>query len=66
MAKYPTGEGCKLQDRVEDITSSVVGNYGQHCFLILNILTIAGDRYISSHENRLALAGENRYKMNRN
>ena len=24
------------------------------------------ERYISSHENRLALAGENRYKMNRN
>jgi hypothetical protein len=31
-------------------------------------LTIPEDfeRYISSHENRLALAGENRYKMNRN
>jgi hypothetical protein len=24
------------------------------------------ERYISSHENRLALAGENRHKMNRN
>lgn len=31
-------------------------------------LTIPEDfeKYISSHENRLALAGENRYKMNRN
>ena len=31
-------------------------------------LTIPEDfeRYISSHANRLALAGENRYKMNRN
>jgi hypothetical protein len=31
-------------------------------------LTIPEDfeRYISCHENRLALAGENRHKMNRN
>jgi len=40
---YPTGERCKLQECVEDITSSIVANYEQHCFLFSNILRRAGE-----------------------
>jgi hypothetical protein len=43
MARYPTREGCKLQDWVEDITSYVVGTYGSTAFIFKHSRHSRGD-----------------------